>query len=412
MSQTVLHWRLGDAKGQGSLSAGHRALFLALAFVHTVVPGVYRVHSGDAFFGSTWYDEFVSGGNWVCIPAVYLFLSNLGRACMGYHQLAVRLSNVTLVADASAAFEARLPFFLDLRQPANLEYWLALRERAKEVDASLIGMVAGAVVMDGLLLLVAVIRVLFYHKGVDLFNVLSITDIVLYSLFIVAFLLIVVQANTRLSVDHLQLIQRIRHQLSIDMCNGPEWRGLTQGLDEDDERPVDTWSDLDTFEAEDEDERKAEDVRAVEATVADAEDGAAAPHTASPALTRRASAKSASCPHGLPWAECMTCALQSHTSSLHARQSARLQGVQALLHSLHSHSVHHSSHDRVACGYFRYDVGAQLLDATVNHLTFLDEPVKLLGLVVTQQLVMQVLAAIATGGASALSTVVPSTASN
>ena len=415
MSQAVLSWRLGPDKGQGDLLLQHKLLFLLLAILHTVVPGAYRVHSGSPFFGSTWSDQLVSGGAWVCIPAVYLFLVNLGRACMGYHQLAVRLHSVTLLADAGAAFESKLPYFLDLRQPNCLEYWLALREKAKQVDEQLLGMVAGAVMMLGLLLVVAVIRVLFYHEGADLFNVLSIFDVVLYSAFVFTFLLIVVQANTVLSVEHLQLIQRIRHQLSLDVCNGVEWHGLTAGLDEEERRPMDTWSELDTFEAEDEEvvEQEAAQMQR------DVQDGGAFTSrrtqqpspSSSKGPSRRGSQKAGLpllCPHQLVPFECMTCALQSHASSLHARHSARLQSVTSLLSSLHSTSLHHASHDRVSIGYFRFAVGAQLLDSTIAHITSLDEPVRLLGLEVNQQLLMQAVAAIVTGAASALSSLVPS----
>ena len=118
------------------------------------------------------------------------------------------------------------------------------------------------------------------------------------------------------------------------------------------------------------------------------------------------------CPHLLTFTECMTCALQSHTSTLHARHSVQLHHVHTLLSSLHSQSLHHSSHDKVSYGYFRYGVGSSLLDATINHLTFLDEPVRLLGLVVNQQLLMQVLAALVTAGAGALSSVVPGASSS
>jgi hypothetical protein len=129
---------------------------------------------------------------------------------------------------------------------------------------------------------------------------------------------------------------------------------------------------------------------------------------ASPVGSRRGSARLPTlCPHQLLLTECMTCALQSHSSTLHARHSVKLGHVHSLLSSLHSHSVHHSSHDRVSYGYFRYDVGASLLDATINHLTWMDEPVTILGLVVTRQLVMQAVAALITGGVSALSSVVP-----
>ena len=421
MSHTLLHWRLGPEKSQGDLLLWHKLLFLLLSIARTVVPGLYRVRSGSPFFGSTWSDQFVSGGQWVCIPAVYLFLTNLGRACMGYHQLAVRLQSVTLVADAAAAFESKLPFFVDLRQPNNLEYWLALRETAKQVDLQLLGMVAGAVMMVGLLLVIAVVRVLFYHEGLDLFSAVSITDISLYSLFIFTFLLIVVQANTVLSVEHLQLIQRIRHQLSLDVCNGAEWHGLTVALDEEERRPLDSWSELDTFEAEEEEERlQEEEARRMREDVQGGDTGrrhrlASPPSAPSPLGSRRSSGRAAAlpllCPHQLVPFECMTCALQSHTSGLHARQSARLQSVHSLLSSLHSHSVRHSSHDRVSYGYYRFEVGAQLLDSTINHLTFLDEPVRLLGLVVNQQLLMQAAAAIVTGGASALSSLVPSSSS-
>ena len=214
------------------------------------------------------------------------------------------------------------------------------------------------------------------------------------------------------------MIQRMRHQLSLDVCNGSEWQGLTAGVDGEEKRQMDSWSEVDTFEVEDEDEEEMEE----EKREMEQERLPDTTHTnhnhnhrqerrhSSARSSRRGSRRSTAvglCPHQLPFVECMTCALQSHTSTLHAQHSVQLHHVHALLSSLHSQSLHHSSHDKVSYGYFRYGVGSSLMDSTINHLTFLDEPVRLLGLVVNQQLVMQVLAALVTAGAGALSSIVP-----
>ena len=413
MSNTVLHFRLGTQPEGGEAEAGggdlflwQKLLFLLLSIVQTAVPGIYRAHSGQPFFGSSWYDQLVSAGSWVCIPAVYLFLTNLGQACMGYHQLSVRLDNVTVVASAARAFELRFPFYLDIRHPGNLQYWLALRETAKEVDTQLIGMVAGAVLLDGALLVAAVIRVIFFHVGADLFNVTSVAAIALYSLFILTFLLIVVQANSRLSDDHLQLIQTVRHHVSFAMCDGEPWRAMTLGLRREEGRPLDNWSEVSTFDAEDAEEEQ-EEVREMEEAVLASADRPTARTTASRRSSAAASPAAARCHHGLAVEECMTCALQAHTSSLHARHSLRLQSVHTLLSSLHSHSVDHQQHDVTAYGYYRFSVESHLLDATIQHLQAMDEPVSLLGLTVNQDLLMKAIAAIVTGGVSALSSVLP-----
>ena len=421
MSEAVLNFRLGSPASQSAFLWWQKLLFLALTVAHTVVPGAYRVHvEGGVFFDRQWYDMFVAIGNFFAIPAVYMFLTALGEACLGYYQLTVRLRNMSTVASAAEAYEAKMPYFLDIRQPNNLEYWLALRERAKHVEARLLAMMAGAVVGDAVLLVVSAVRVLFYKVTVDLLLVLSIADIVLFSLFIAVFLLIVVQANTVLSVEHVALLQRLKHALSFELVNSAAWDSITLDVNEDDGRNIDTWSDGCVFDAEEAEEE--EELREMESAILDAE-GSLTNHPsrrASLTTSRRQSTFSRSssprypsgsprhkrCPHDLPAADCMTCTLKSHSSSLHQKQTLKLHSVHSLLATLSATCQSVQSHSLVSLRYYRFSLQAQLLNSTIEHLQAMDEPVKLLGLLVDQKLLMQALAAIVTAGAGSLSSLI------
>ena len=420
MSNIILNFRLGSAASQSTFLWWQKLLFLALTLAHTVVPGAYRQHEEQtAFFGSTWYDEVVAIGNFFCIPAVYIFFTSLGEACMGYHQLTVRLANLSLVASASEAYEAKIPYFLDIRQPNNLEYWLALREKAKHVEARLLAMMAGAVVGDAVLLIVSAVRVLFYKVTLDLLLVVSIADIVIFSLFILVFLLIVVQANTVLSEEHLQLLQRLKHQLSFEMVNSQTWDSMTMDVNEDDGRNIDTWSDGCVFDAEDVEEEQ--ELRQMEDAILDAEGNLThrgSRRASSTARRQSTFSRSSSprypsssprhrrCPHDLPLSDCMTCTLKTHSSQLHHKQTLKLHTVHSLLTSLNSSCQSTHSHSLTSLRYYRFSLQAQLLNSTIEHLQAMDEPVKLLGLLVDQKLLMQALAAIVTAGASSLSSLV------
>ena len=422
MSNAVLNFRLGSEASQSNFLWWQKLLFLALTIAHTIVPGAYRQHvEGTSFFGTVWYDEFVAIGNFFCIPAVYIFLTSLGEACMGYHQLTVRLSNLALVASASEAYEAKIPYFLDIRQPNNLEYWLALREKAKHVEARLLAMMAGAVVGDAVLLIVSAVRVVFYKVSVDLLLVVSIADIGIFSLFIIVFLLIVVQANTVLSEEHLQLLQKLKHQLSFEMVNSQAWDTMTMDVNEDDGRNIDTWSDGCVFDAEEFEEE--EELREMEGAILDTEGvltNRPSRRASMTATARRQSTFSRSsspryhsssphqkrCQHDLPASDCMTCTLTSHSSTLHHKHTMKLHTVHSMLASLNASCQSTHSHSLTSLRYYRFSLQAQLLNSTIEHLQAMDEPVKLLGLLVDQKLLMQALAAIVTAGASSLSSLV------
>ena len=421
MSSSILNFRLGSEASQSTFLWWQKLLFLLLTLAHTVVPGAYRQHVEHVpFFGTAWYEQFIAIGNFFCIPAVYMFFTSLGEACLGYHQLTVRLSNLSTVASASEAYEAKIPYFLDIRQPNNLEYWLALREKAKHVEARLLAMMAGAVIGDAVLLIVSAVRVLFYKVTVDLLLVVSIADIVIFSLFIIAFLLIVVQANNVLSEEHLQLLQRLKHQLSFEMVNSQAWDTMTMDVNEDDGRNIDTWSDGCVFDAEEVEEE--EELREMQGAILDAEGNLTnrASRRASNTASRRQSTFSRSssprytsgtprqkrCPHDLPASDCMTCTLTSHSSSLHQKHTVKLHTVHSLLTSLSTSCQSTHAHSLTSLRYYRFSLQSQLLNSTIEHLQAMDEPVKLLGLLVDQKLLMQALAAIVTAGASSLSSLI------
>ena len=418
MSAVILYFRLGSESSQSNFLWWQKLLFFALTIAHTIVPGAYRMHEEhEPFFGSTWYDDFIAIGNFVCIPAVYMFLTSLGEACIGYHQLTVRLTNLSLVASASEAYEAKMPYFLDIRQPNNLEYWLALREKAKHVEARLLAMMAGAVIGDAVLLIVSAVRVLFYKVTLDLTLVVSIADIAIFSLFILAFLLIVVKANTVLSEEHLQLLQKLKHQLSFEMVNSAAWDAMTMEVNEDDGRNIDTWSDGCVFDAEEVEEE--EELKEMEGAILDTEGNLTNPGSRRTSITagRQSTASRSStprhpsgsprhqkrCPHDLPASDCMTCTLKSHSSTLHQKHTMKLHTVHSLLNSMYSSCQSTHAHSITSLRYFRFSLQAQLLNSTIEHLQAMDEPVKLLGLLVDQKLLMQALAAIVTAGASSLS---------
>lgn len=93
----------------------------------------------------------------------------------------------------------------------NLHYWILLREAAKKrVDHSVLFVVAIALVFDVILAIFVVVRVVFLNELYDVFNILSCYDIVVLTAHLLGLILVVVQINTKISLDTVTLLESIK----------------------------------------------------------------------------------------------------------------------------------------------------------------------------------------------------------
>lgn len=190
---------------------------------------------GWRFIGYDRYDHFISIV--YCFTAFILsliFLLFLRKAITVYFNLRRGFINVSNLIDAKTHSQASssstssnksssslsvLNYYLDIRVPCNLEYWLSVRDEAKrngDEDLDLIIIVLCTLIFDTALVAAAFVRVTIYQRQVDLFNLLCVFDIIILSLYLISFLFLLADINSILTGKHLRLLQIILHSMNIE----------------------------------------------------------------------------------------------------------------------------------------------------------------------------------------------------
>jgi len=196
----------------------HILIAMPFAFIHVIAPNVFRcIDAQDAsvFAGSGWEEKTIVivqmtvGFFWVLVLLCFLQV-----AVDDMKVLRQSMADLGALID-SAESKKRLNMFLDVRESQNLEYWMNLRsvvyDNVRESFTQGFAIPAGtaAVILDISLALILLWRVYIDKVYLDVFNCLLIWDLVMISLFILAFLWIVSKVNDAASgqVDKLNVVK-------------------------------------------------------------------------------------------------------------------------------------------------------------------------------------------------------------
>jgi len=191
-----------------------------VATVHSIIPGSFRLLYGHLvdppapgyFFGKEPTEQFVAISNVATSWAgVFSLTFLLNAAIRHYAKVKMELQNVLAVTDAKEARKKDMKCYLPMSDSNNLHYWILLRETAKKrVDHSVLVVVGVALLFDLLLGVLVVVRVLFEHAIYDVFNLVSIFDMTVLTTHLLGLIMVVVQINTKISLDTITLLEGIK----------------------------------------------------------------------------------------------------------------------------------------------------------------------------------------------------------
>jgi hypothetical protein len=202
---------------------------LIVATVQSLLPMLYRIaEDSSADFAS-----FVLGGvnaRWytVCISIGYIIFAfpliyGVALVCQlsfakakHVRDVHSKLSKMTDPVECHDLEDEGMPF-LDLRLWKNIDFWVLMRKNAKAYAKDAAFTQASVTVASAILLLAACLIIVFvriYINGAqiwELLNVLLLFDAALTSCFLIAFIGVIVHANTISQEDHLNILQRARY---------------------------------------------------------------------------------------------------------------------------------------------------------------------------------------------------------
>mmetsp|Transcript_38169 Transcript_38169/g.75095 ORF Transcript_38169/g.75095 Transcript_38169/m.75095 type:complete len:972 (-) Transcript_38169:45-2960(-) len=193
-----------------------------MAVLHCSLPGFYRVANGTgAFFGgSASLDILVSLNNLlVSLPAVTAVLYLLHEAVSEYSNLHRSVTRVTSLMSSHAAYHYGLPFYLEMHDSTEIDFWLMLRNYSKQkVNEKVKAFIAPALVVDTFLVITLVYRLLSSSSEFGELDLICMYDAGVTSCLLVAFLAAVVKVNYQMTVSHVEMLERLKYNLAIEIA--------------------------------------------------------------------------------------------------------------------------------------------------------------------------------------------------
>jgi len=212
----------------------HRAsvLFYALTAgaLHGVVPGIYRVvekdgvsSSGivlgmDSFFGSTWQEHLCTITHLAYgVFGAILISIWLQNAMHYFHEQAQAMANINHLTSARSASQSKLNWFLPLDNVKSVNFWLLMRERAKEdIDVTIHAVIATSLLLMISLVVAVFVRIIIIGTEIDIFAVTALYDILFLVVHLFAIILSAVKLNKENHDSSMWLeYQKFRYHMEI-----------------------------------------------------------------------------------------------------------------------------------------------------------------------------------------------------
>jgi len=176
------------------------------------------LHGTTDFFGNSWEERFCTITNLVyglvCGMLASIFLQN---AVHFYHQQSQALTNINHLTSARSASQGLLPVYLPLDSVESVNFWLLMREKAKEpVDVTLDACINAALLETVVLVIATFVRIIVLHEDIDIFDVTALYDILFLSVHLLAIIASAVKLNTENRNSSVWLeYQKFRYQMEI-----------------------------------------------------------------------------------------------------------------------------------------------------------------------------------------------------
>jgi hypothetical protein len=180
-----------------------------------------------------WFDHLIErNGSFIvipwqinCIRISYIVLSGIFYSMLilmmtigvgNYFLILQGLRRLLSSTELMRNTDLETPYFLNIREPENLEYFLSLfRPIQRNIDSYhiFLSTMACALVIDIILIITSVIHVFIENHSTDLLTVWCLLDISILSIFIIIFLAIVVLINKLSMYDLIQHLKNLKKSM-------------------------------------------------------------------------------------------------------------------------------------------------------------------------------------------------------
>jgi len=203
------------------------------AGIHGVFPGVFRVLEQEGvyvptvdafatgvapFFGDGWQEQLCAIVHLVYGVLGVFFLSIwLQNAMHWFNEQAQAMTNINHLTSARSASQSRLNWFLPLDNVKCVNFWLLMRERAKEnIDITIHAVIAVALLFMLSLVVAVFVRIILINTHIDIFAVTALYDILFLILHLLAIILAAVKLNSENRDGTIWLeYQKFRYSMEI-----------------------------------------------------------------------------------------------------------------------------------------------------------------------------------------------------
>jgi len=170
----------------------------------------------------------------ICFPCVFVGCHYLRDVAALYEAQSKAFSLLAAFAKPADARKAGLPCFLDLVEGNNTDAWMLIRSdmvhsyAASPEQIRKVALLAPLVILDILLMIIIFVRVVILGIAFDIFNILSVYDMVVLDVFLVGIMLYVVRCNIHSSKTHRMVLERERYRIGKLIYQKP---GFDTGLE-------------------------------------------------------------------------------------------------------------------------------------------------------------------------------------
>ncbi|CAF0738167.1 unnamed protein product [Adineta steineri] len=193
-------------------------ILAGLATLHALVPTIYRLGiEHETFLADTWQINYIRI-SYIVLSGIFGFIAmvmmtfSIGNYIRILNNLKILLSSTEL----SQTIDLERLYFLNLREPKNLEYFLSLfRPIIRNIDSYYVCLstMTCAIVIDLILIITAVVHVFVYGYSGTLLMFWCLIDIIILSIFILLFLGIVVLINKLLTHDFIRQLKALKKSM-------------------------------------------------------------------------------------------------------------------------------------------------------------------------------------------------------
>lgn len=197
---------------------------LIIAGIHSFIPSIYRSHAKNE---STDSASSIIDIHWQisCIRVSYIVFSFVYYTILvfmmmisiaSYWSVYSNLKKLLHSTDLMQTIDSETQYFLRLREPLHLEYFLSLfrpLKRAIDPYHMFLSTMGCALIMNFLLIATTVIYVFIYERPTELLTIWCLIDIIILSFFILIFLGIVVFINKLLTHDLIRHLKELKKSM-------------------------------------------------------------------------------------------------------------------------------------------------------------------------------------------------------